>query len=71
MDLYRLRHRPRPGPQCRDQRGIELYEGVDASGATAALDALEQLGVLVAALEDLGPVAQRAVRHHLRKTGRR
>jgi AcrR family transcriptional regulator len=51
--------------------GIELYEGVDASGATAALDALEQLGVLVAALEDLGPVAQRAVRLHLRRTGRR
>ncbi|ANS68025.1 TetR-family transcriptional regulator [Streptomyces lincolnensis] len=51
--------------------GIELYEGVDAAGATAALDALEQLGALVAALEDLGPVAQRAVRHHLRRTGRR
>ncbi|MFD3504682.1 TetR/AcrR family transcriptional regulator [Streptomyces sp. NPDC058676] len=51
--------------------GIELYEGVDAAGATAALDALEQLGVLVAALEDLGPVAQRAVRHHLRRTSRR
>jgi AcrR family transcriptional regulator len=32
---------------------------------------LEQLGVLVAALEDLGPVAQRAIRHHLRRTTRR
>ncbi|MGI5458060.1 TetR/AcrR family transcriptional regulator [Streptomyces sp. CA-249302] len=51
--------------------GIELYEGVDQAGATAALDALEQLGALVAALEDLGPVAQRAVRHHLRRTTRR
>lgn len=51
--------------------GIELYEGVDAAGATAALDALEQLGLLVAALEELGPVAQRAVRHHLRRTSRR
>ena len=51
--------------------GIELYEGVDTAGAGAALDALEQLGVLVAALEDLGPVAQRAVRLHLRRTGRR
>lgn len=51
--------------------GIELYEGVDMPGATAALDALEQLGVLVAALEELGPVAQRAVRHHLRRTSRR
>ncbi|MFJ4688188.1 TetR/AcrR family transcriptional regulator [Streptomyces sp. NPDC091377] len=50
--------------------GIELYEGVDAEGATAALDALEQLGALAAALEDLGPVAQRAVRHRLRRTTR-
>ncbi|MFD8301393.1 TetR/AcrR family transcriptional regulator [Streptomyces sp. NPDC059690] len=47
--------------------GIELYEGVDRQGAHAALDALEQLGALVAALEDLGPVAQRAIRHHLRR----
>ncbi|MEU6063663.1 MULTISPECIES: TetR/AcrR family transcriptional regulator [Streptomyces] len=51
--------------------GIELYEGVDETGAHAALDALEQLGALVAALEELGPVAQRAVRHHLRRTSRR
>ncbi|MFF4545180.1 TetR/AcrR family transcriptional regulator [Streptomyces sp. NPDC001435] len=51
--------------------GIELYEGVDETGAHAALDALEQLGALVAALEELGPVAQRAVRHQLRRAGRR
>ncbi|WP_086734180.1 TetR/AcrR family transcriptional regulator [Streptomyces glaucescens] len=51
--------------------GVELYEGVDAAGAASALDALEQLGVLVSALEELGPVAQRAVRHHLRRTARR
>ncbi|MER6469413.1 TetR/AcrR family transcriptional regulator [Streptomyces collinus] len=50
--------------------GIELYEGADEAGAHAALDALEQLGALVAALEELGPVAQRAVRHHLRRKGR-
>ncbi|MFF7241620.1 TetR/AcrR family transcriptional regulator [Streptomyces collinus] len=50
--------------------GIELYEGADEAGAHAALDALEQLGALVAALEELGPVAQRAVRHHLRRRGR-
>ena len=47
--------------------GIELYEGVDETGAHAALDALQQLGSLIAALEDLGPVAQRAVRLHLRR----
>ncbi|MFE1314089.1 TetR/AcrR family transcriptional regulator [Streptomyces sp. NPDC058755] len=51
--------------------GMELYEGVDEAGAHAALEALEQLGALVAALEELGPVAQRAIRHHLRRTGRR
>ncbi|MFF4257423.1 TetR/AcrR family transcriptional regulator [Streptomyces sp. NPDC001663] len=51
--------------------GIELYEGVDPAGAHAALGALEQLGALVAALEELGPVAQRAVRHRLRRMGRR
>ncbi|HLL36251.1 MAG TPA: TetR/AcrR family transcriptional regulator, partial [Streptomyces sp.] len=51
--------------------GIELYEGVDAAGAASALDALEQLGALVSALEELGPVAQRAVRHQLRRTARR
>ncbi|MEU9734983.1 TetR/AcrR family transcriptional regulator [Streptomyces sp. NPDC048002] len=50
--------------------GIELYEGADAPGAAAALDALEQLGRLVAALDDLGPMAQRAIRHHLRRTRR-
>ncbi|OIK27585.1 TetR/AcrR family transcriptional regulator [Streptomyces malaysiense] len=50
--------------------GIELYEGVDAPGAEAALGALDQLAALVAALEELGPVAQRAVRHRLRRAGR-
>lgn len=52
--------------------GLELYEGVDPEGALAALDALEQLSGLVGVLEDLGPVAQRAVRARLRRsTGRR
>ncbi|GHE65872.1 TetR family transcriptional regulator [Streptomyces longispororuber] len=50
--------------------GIELYEGVDAEGARRALDALEELGALVAALDDLGPVAQRALRHRLRRATR-
>lgn len=50
--------------------GIELYEGVDPAGSRAALDALEQLAALVTALDTLGPVAQRAVRHHLRRTPR-
>ncbi|MFE0104833.1 TetR/AcrR family transcriptional regulator [Streptomyces sp. NPDC059009] len=51
--------------------GIELYEGVDPEGAASGFDALEQLGVVAAALEELGPVAQRAVRHRLRRSVRR
>ncbi|MGW7413090.1 TetR/AcrR family transcriptional regulator [Streptomyces sp. NPDC054863] len=50
--------------------GLELYEGVDEAGAMSALDALEQLAGLVGALEELGPVAQRAVRMRLRKVRR-
>ncbi|MEU7279483.1 TetR/AcrR family transcriptional regulator [Streptomyces sp. NPDC045431] len=50
--------------------GLELYEGVDADGAARALGALEQLAALAAALEELGPLAQRAVRHRLRRTTR-
>ncbi|MFD9406776.1 TetR/AcrR family transcriptional regulator [Streptomyces sp. NPDC059989] len=50
--------------------GIELYEGVDPQGAGRALDALEQLAGLAQALEGLGPVSRRAVRHGLRRGGR-
>jgi AcrR family transcriptional regulator len=50
--------------------GIELYEGVDPQGAGAALTALDQLATLAAALDELGPVAQRAVRHALRRVPR-
>ncbi|MEX3103039.1 MULTISPECIES: TetR/AcrR family transcriptional regulator [unclassified Streptomyces] len=50
--------------------GIELYEGVDGEGAASALGALEQLGLLVGALEELGPVAQRAVRQYLRRASK-
>ncbi|NLU68965.1 TetR/AcrR family transcriptional regulator [Streptomyces sp. HNM0574] len=48
--------------------GLELYEGVDPDGAARALDALEQLAAMATALEELGPVAQRAVRSRLRRT---
>jgi len=50
--------------------GLELYEGVDADGAGSALATLEQLGVLVEVLDELGPVARRAVRSRLRRGGR-
>ncbi|MFJ2768039.1 TetR/AcrR family transcriptional regulator [Streptomyces sp. NPDC087300] len=48
--------------------GMELYEGVDPAGTERALASLEQLGTLVSVIEDLGPLAQRALRHGLRRT---
>ncbi|MGW0118504.1 TetR/AcrR family transcriptional regulator [Streptomyces sp. NPDC003327] len=48
--------------------GLELYEGVDPDGASAALGALEQLAALMAALEELNPVARKAVTYALRRT---
>lgn len=47
--------------------GLELYEGVDPEGTASALAALEQLATLATTLEELGPVAQRAVRARLRR----
>jgi hypothetical protein len=46
--------------------GLELYEGVDADGAAQALDSLERLGVLVEVVNDLGPIARRALRAKLK-----
>jgi AcrR family transcriptional regulator len=47
--------------------GMELFEGVDPAGAQSALDAVEQLAVLVEVVEGLGPVARRALRATLRR----
>jgi AcrR family transcriptional regulator len=41
--------------------GIELYDVADHDGATAAVDTLEAIGRLVDVLDDLGPVARRAL----------
>ncbi|HEX2306720.1 MAG TPA: TetR/AcrR family transcriptional regulator [Jatrophihabitantaceae bacterium] len=49
--------------------GLELYDGVDRDGASAALDALQRLGVLVEVMDDLGPVAHRALRRRVRRKG--
>lgn len=46
--------------------GLELYDGVDAEGAAHALDSLERLGVLVDVVNDLGPLARRALRSKLK-----
>ncbi len=48
--------------------GLELYEGVDPAGGERAFAALGGLTELLAVLEDLGPVAQRAVRARLRRS---
>ncbi|MBP2327815.1 AcrR family transcriptional regulator [Kibdelosporangium banguiense] len=48
--------------------GLELYEGVDPDGAHAALDALDRLAALIEVVDDLGPVARRALRSKLRRT---
>jgi AcrR family transcriptional regulator len=50
--------------------GIVLYEGVNPAGASAALDTLEQLAVLAEVIDDLGPVARRALRARVRRTAR-
>jgi AcrR family transcriptional regulator len=47
--------------------GIQLFEGVDEAGARHALDALEQLAVLVEVVDELGPVARRALRAKLNR----
>ena len=47
--------------------GLELYEGVDAEGMTRALESLDQLALVVEVVNDLGPIARRALRAKLRK----
>jgi AcrR family transcriptional regulator len=48
--------------------GLELYEGVDPVGAQRALDALEQLAVLLEAADELGPIMRKAVRAKIKRT---
>jgi AcrR family transcriptional regulator len=50
--------------------GIVLYGGVNPAGASSALDTFEQLAVLSDVIDDLGPVARRALRAHVRRTAR-
>lgn len=47
--------------------GLELYAAVDSEGAQSALTAIEQLAVLLEVMDDLGPVARRALRAKLNK----
>jgi AcrR family transcriptional regulator len=48
--------------------GLELYDGVDSDGAAQALASLERLAVLIEVVDDLGPVARRALRAKLKRT---
>jgi hypothetical protein len=50
--------------------GMELYETVDPDGVALAMGALDQLAVLVEVVEDLGPLARKAVRAKLRRAAR-
>ncbi|MFJ9521524.1 hypothetical protein ACIRPK_25120 [Kitasatospora sp. NPDC101801] len=49
---------------------LELYEGVDPDGASAAFDALDRMGALVEVVDGLGPVAAKALRVKLRLSTR-
>lgn len=46
--------------------GLQLYDGIDADGAAHALDSLERLAVLVEVVNDLGPIARRALRSKIK-----
>jgi hypothetical protein len=53
---------------CAGFIGLELFEGIDPTGAHAALDAMDRLADLVDVVDDLGPVARRALLGKLRKS---
>lgn len=48
--------------------GLELYEAADPDSTSHAMAALAQVAVLTDVLDDLGPVARRALRARLRRT---
>jgi AcrR family transcriptional regulator len=47
--------------------GFELYEGVDAEGASQAMAAIAQLAMVIDAVDELGPAARSLVRARLRR----
>ena len=53
---------------CAGFIGLELFEGVEPAGAQSALDALDRMAALVEVVDDLGPVARRALRAKLRRS---
>jgi AcrR family transcriptional regulator len=51
--------------------GLELYEAADPEASRHAMEALSQLAILTDVLDDLGPVARRALRNRLRRSQER
>ncbi|MGC1213658.1 MAG: TetR/AcrR family transcriptional regulator [Micromonospora sp.] len=51
--------------------GLELYDGVDRAGADRAMSALDQLAVLIEIVDDLGPIARRALQAKVNRAVRR
>jgi hypothetical protein len=45
--------------------GLELSQGVDADGMARAMESLDQPALVVEVVNDLGPVARRALRSKL------
>ncbi|SER36852.1 transcriptional regulator, TetR family [Lentzea xinjiangensis] len=52
---------------CAGFVGLELFDGIDPAGANLALDTLDSLAVLLEVVEDLGPVARRALLGKVRR----
>lgn len=51
--------------------GLELYDGVDPDGATAALDSLAGLGVLIEVLDGLSPVERKLLKKRIASVQKR
>ncbi|WBB77933.1 TetR/AcrR family transcriptional regulator [Micromonospora sp. WMMD882] len=51
--------------------GLELYDGVDAAGADQAMAALDQLGVLIEIVDELGPVTRQLLQRKITRASRR
>ncbi|MGW1056749.1 TetR/AcrR family transcriptional regulator [Micromonospora rubida] len=51
--------------------GLELYDGVDRAAAEQAMSALDQLATLIEIVDDLGPIARRALQAKVNRAVRR
>ncbi|MFI6821457.1 TetR/AcrR family transcriptional regulator [Micromonospora sp. NPDC050187] len=51
--------------------GLELYDGVDSAGAEQAMAALDQLGVLIEVVDELGPVTRQILQRKVNRAARR